>query len=72
MALAASAEVGTDPAEDRFFLTRRDNVSICEIPICHCDNMASKHFQRIAAPGESSQPSYAVQLLPRSTQYGGW
>lgn len=54
MALAASAEMGTDPAEGRFFLTLRDNTFICEIPKCHSDNMASKHFQRIAAPGESS------------------
>lgn len=62
----------TDRAENRFFQTCRDTAFICETPECHFDNMASKHFQRIAAPGESSQPSYAVQLLPRSTRYGGW
>lgn len=70
MALAASAEMGTDPADDRFFLTRRDTAFICKIPKGHCDNMASKHFQRIAASGESL--ATVIRCAATASEHSVW
>lgn len=48
----------------------RETAFICEIPKCHCDNMASKYFQRIAAPGDRS--ATIIRCAATASEHSVW